>query len=112
MPYPRVSSSILDNEQIRQAFHQDLRIAHEKRDRASARLNEVMNDIPSGIPSPDGTDRIRQASQQSRDAQKEVMDSLTRLNNFLIHGTIPADLERKPAAIERREYKVEKTGTE
>ena len=111
MPPPVIKSN-LDSAKIRQALHQDLRIAHEKRDRASARLNEVMNDIPSGIPSPDGTDRIRQASQQSRDAQKEVMDALTRLNNFLIHGTIPAEMGRKPAFSERPGGKVQKTGRE
>src|SRR5436190_12397498 len=53
-------------EQVRQALHQEVRSANERREHALQWFSQVINDIPSGIPSPDGTDRIRQASEHIR----------------------------------------------
>jgi hypothetical protein len=78
-----------DRERILEVLNSDLRAAQQRRDEASAQFSEIMKNVPSGIPHPDGTDRIHQASQKYSQAQKEAMDALVRLNKFLAHGTIP-----------------------
>jgi hypothetical protein len=99
-----------DREQALAALNHDLRVAQQRRDEASALFSDIMKDVPSGIPHPDGTDRIHQASQKYSNAQKEAMDALMRLNKFLIHGTLPEDLERKPAQEESPKRSAKKSG--
>jgi hypothetical protein len=101
-----------ETERVRQALHQDVRMAHERRESAAARFHEIINQIPSGIPSPDGVDRIRQASHHWSYAQREVVDAQKRLENFLMYGTIPTELERKPTASERLEAREKKAGAD
>jgi len=69
-----------------------------------------MKDVPSGIPHPDGTDRIHQASREYSQAQKEAMGSLVRLNQFLVHATIPEDVEGKPAQVEVPKHSAKRSG--
>jgi len=99
-------------EQVRQALHQEVRSANERREHALQWFSQVINDIPSGIPSPDGTDRIRQASRAYSHARKALSDAVTKLNNFLVHGTIPPGLERKPVTSEKLNSAVKKAGAE
>jgi hypothetical protein len=66
-------------------------------------LPKVMDDIPSGIPHPDGTDRIRFASSEYKASREETTAAMKRLSDYLIRGMIPPDLERKPVAKESAE---------
>ncbi len=68
---------------------------------ATARVNAaseafilVMGDVPSGLPHPDGTQRIHNASRELSAARKEVMKAHSRLNDFLGQGIIPEDLKQ------------------
>ena len=54
----------------------------------------VMSDIPSGLPHPDGTQRIHNASSQMKDAREGMMTAHKRLNDYLSVGTVPEDLKR------------------
>jgi len=45
--------------QTLQTLRKDLHEAQERRQIASERFKEVVAEVPSGIPNPDGTDRIR-----------------------------------------------------
>ena len=60
---------------------------------ASEEFSSVMSDIPSGIPHPDGTQRIHEVSRELSAARKEVMQAHTRLNEFLSRGVIPENLK-------------------
>jgi hypothetical protein len=55
--------------------------------------NEVMNHIPSGLPHPDGVQRIRSISQDIAQAKKSVERAQSRLTEFLDSGTVPEDLK-------------------
>ena len=55
--------------------------------------NEAMNDIPSGLPHPDGVQRIRSISQDIANAKESVARAHSRLTEFLDHGTVPEDLK-------------------
>jgi len=61
---------------------------------ASEEFSDVMGDIPSALPHPDGTQRIHNASRELSAARKEVMWAHTRLNDFLSRGIIPEDLKQ------------------
>jgi len=67
-----------------------------RRDTAADLFKEILGDVPSGIPSPDGPERIRQASRDFGRTQTEMAAALGRLNDFIVHGVVPANLLRKP----------------
>ena len=55
--------------------------------------DEVMNDIPSALPHPDGVGRILSISQDIANAKKSISSAHSRLTEFLDRGTIPGDLK-------------------
>ena len=87
-------------EEIRQVLQEDFDAAQDRRIEASKLFAEVMNDIPSGIPHPDGTDRIRLASREYSSSRDVATAAMKRLSDFLIRGIVPPELERKPAVKE------------
>src|SRR5258708_4775687 len=61
---------------------------------ATEAFTAVTGDIPSGLPQPDGVQRIHNASRNLSVARDEMMKAHKRLNDFLQHGTVPDDLKR------------------
>jgi hypothetical protein len=92
----------LEPEQIRKLLEDDFEAAQQRRIEASKLFAEVMSDIPSGIPHPDGTDRIRLASREYSASRDAAMAAMKRLSDFLIRRIIPPELERKAAAKKAR----------
>ena len=88
--------SPLDPEQVRKVLQEALEAAQQRRAAASEHFTEVMAEIPSGLPHPDGTHRIRLASREYSGALAEMAAAIARLNEFLASGTIPPDLQGKP----------------
>ena|SRR5258706_2734232 len=60
---------------------------------ANEAFSSVMNQIPSGLPHPDGTQRIHNASRELDIAREEMMNAHTRLNGFVERGIVPEDLK-------------------
>ena len=100
---PSEQLTLLDHERIRKVLQSDVEAAQERRTKASERFTEVMADIPSGLPPSDGTDRIRIASREYSNSLVASTLAATRLNEFLIRGTIPPELERKDMGKELRD---------
>lgn len=100
---PLNPSEFVDPREIRQFLQDDFDAAQQRRIAASKRFTEVMNDIPSGIPHPDGTDRIRLASRDYSESREAATAAMKRLSDFLIRGIIPPELERKPVHGETRD---------
>ena len=61
---------------------------------ASESFCALANAIPSGLPHPDGTQRIHNASRQVTSARTAMLRSHRRLNDFLGRGIVPDDLTR------------------
>lgn len=66
---------------------------------ATAQHNEARSDfeasmVPNGLPHPDGTQRIRNASSRLSIARKNMMTAHHRLDGFLETGIAPEDLTR------------------
>jgi hypothetical protein len=54
---------------------------------------EIMRDVPSGLPHPDGSFRIEQASMKKRLAMEAYRLALRRFNKFILDGTVPKELD-------------------
>lgn len=80
--------------EVLNVLKQDLQAAAERSKAATAAFDAVMNEIPSGIPHPDGTRRIHNASREVTVARMEMLRAHHRLNDFLNAGVVPDDLKR------------------
>jgi hypothetical protein len=49
------------------------------------------------LPHPDGVQRIKNVSRDLALSRDKLNETVERLNNFMPHGTIPEDLQRKPS---------------
>ena len=58
---------------------------------ASAEFNSIMKDIPSGIPQPDGSLRIRQVAAKMNGAVRKHVLAVNRFSDFMVHGVPPED---------------------
>ena len=68
--------------------------ATERADDASDVFLAITGEVPSGLPHPDGTQRIHNASHELSVAREALMKAHRRLNDFLERGTVPEDLKR------------------
>ena len=68
-----------------------------ERNTASEAFEEVLHEIPSWLPHPDGAQQIRNASSALSVAREKMSVAMIRLREFEKLGIIPKDLKRKPA---------------
>jgi len=106
---PQVPDSV-DPQEIGQLLEDAFDAAQQRRIEASKRFAEIMDDIPSGIPNPDGTDRIHQASREYKESREAASAAMKRLSDFMIRGIIPPELERRPMAKEAPEPEKDSAG--
>lgn len=64
------------------------------RNEAVAAFETAIGQFPSGLPYPDGSQRIKNASSELSLARKEMMMAHSRLNDYLARRIIPEDLRR------------------
>jgi hypothetical protein len=79
-------------EEVRTQLQQELKDATERAATASAAFLAVTSQVPSGLPHPDGTQRIRNISHELAFARTDLMRAHSRLDDFLISGIAPDDL--------------------
>jgi len=65
---------------------------------ANQEFSETVGKFPSGLPHPDGVQRIKDASNKLNLARKEMMTAHERLNDFIERGIVPEDLKRSSGA--------------
>lgn len=79
-------------EKVHDLLQQELKQAAERAAAASAALLDVTSQVPSGLPHPDGTQRIRNMAHELAFARTELMRAHSRMDAFLVSGTAPDDL--------------------
>jgi hypothetical protein len=79
---------------VKTALLRDLQEATKRADEASDAFLAITTEIPSGIPHPDGTQNIHNASHKLTAAREAIMMAHTRLNDYLERGIVPNDLKR------------------
>jgi hypothetical protein len=82
-----------DYQRIRRILAEQFEAAVKHRNIASARFDEVRKDIPSGLPHPDGTQRIANASAEYVAALRDVGRAVQRIADFQTRGIVPDDLK-------------------
>ena len=76
-------------QQIRTALFQDVLEASARNSKATREFEEVIGQFPSGLPHPDGVQRIKNASNKLTIARKEMATAHDRLNDYLCRRIVP-----------------------
>lgn len=90
----KAAAGLSDKSKVHAALVQALAKATLQAELASTELNRVIADVPSGLPTPDGTQRIQNAGSALSAARKEVARAHGRINDYLSRGIVPEDLKR------------------
>jgi hypothetical protein len=83
----------MGSDEVLKVLRDDLEKGRKQSRLASDCFDAVIKDSPSGLPCPDDTERIRNAWAEYSESLKLMMSAMTRLNAFVVHGTVPHDLK-------------------
>lgn len=91
-PQTATTSPLATLEKVHDLLQQELKEATERAATASAAFLDVTSQVPSGLPHPDGTQRIRNIAHELAFARTELMRAHSRMDAFLVCGIAPDDL--------------------
>jgi hypothetical protein len=83
-----------EQERVSRILKQQLKDAMERRRLASLAFQEVTL-APSGLPHPDGTQRVMNASKAYSAALRNVTEAVKRRSAYIVTGITPDDLTRE-----------------
>jgi len=92
-----IASMETEHERIGKVLRDDFDAALKERDTASEAFDKVIHEIPSGLPHPDGIQRIKNTSHALSAAREKMIAAMIRLREFENRGIVPEDLKKKPA---------------
>ncbi len=78
---------------MREKLEENIRRNCHLRDEAWAIFSAALDEVASGIPHPDGTDRISLAARRFNYAYRECDRARDELIEFIVNGTAPADTD-------------------
>jgi hypothetical protein len=82
------------DQQIRSTLLQDILELTARVNEANREFEAIIGQVPSGLPHPDGVQRIKNASNKLSTARKELMKAHRRLDDHFGSEIIPEDLKR------------------
>ena len=82
------------DQQIRDILLQDVVERTAQNEQAIEEFEAIAGKIPSGIPHPDGVQRIKNASAKLATTRQELMKAHRRLDDHIGRGIVPEDLKR------------------
>ena len=80
---------------VREALTQEVLEMTARKVEAFGKFEAIMLQTPSGLPHPDGVQRIKNASNELSIARKEMARAYARLSDYVERGIVPEDLKRK-----------------
>jgi len=80
---------------VREALTREVLENTAKKSEAFRKFEATMLQVPSGLPHPDGVQRIKNASNDLSVARKEMARAYARLADYLDRGIVPEDLKAK-----------------
>ena len=83
-----------DDDGIQAALLEALSQAILRADTACSEFESISSEIPSGIPQPDRSKLIHNASRRLTQSRDKMVRARTRLNDYVDHGIVPEDLKR------------------
>jgi hypothetical protein len=81
-----------EEQNIRAILQRELITATARAHVATDAFNAILDDIPSALPQPDGTQRIHNVYRELSIARLQMMEAHSRLGDYLVSGIIPEDL--------------------
>jgi hypothetical protein len=84
----------MSDAEIRNILHREFQGAEGRAKAAIAAFAAVTTEIPSGLPHPDGTQRIHNASREVSLSRIGMMKAHNRLKDYLARRIVPEDLKR------------------
>jgi hypothetical protein len=85
-------NSTASDQDIRGALLQEILEYTARTGEAAREFEGVAGQVPSGLPHPDGVQRIKNASINLSTARKELMNAHKRLDDYFDRGIVPEDL--------------------
>ena len=82
-----------EHRRIGKILRDDFDAALKQQETASKAFVETIRDVPSGLPRPDGVQRIKNVSDALATAHDEMIEAMTKLRDFENRGIIPGDLK-------------------
>jgi hypothetical protein len=82
----------MDKPEILKTLLQEVVEATEESYLANRKFLDLVKDVPSGLPHPDGVQRVMNASTEGAHAREKLRSARTRLEHFREHGFVPKDL--------------------
>jgi len=81
-------------DEIERTLRREVEHFHKAYNIATNEFQNVAADIPSGLPCPDGTDRLINAGKAYRFAMNAYAKALEEYNDFVLTGSIPERLKK------------------
>jgi hypothetical protein len=82
-----------EEQNIRSILQRELTAATVRAHAATDAFHAIVDDIPSALPHPDGTQRIHNVYRELSIARRRMMEAHSRLGDYLVSGTIPEHLD-------------------
>ena len=82
-----------EEQNIRAILQRELVAATARAHAATDAFHAIVDDIPSALPHPDGTQRIHNVYRELSIARRRMMEAHSRLGDYLVSGTIPENLD-------------------
>jgi hypothetical protein len=83
-----------NEEQIIATLQQELEAATARANESSHAFLAIMAGVPSGLPHPEDSLRLKDALREQAAAREDAMRANSRLSDFLISGIVPEDIQR------------------
>ena len=83
-----------ESQAIGRRLIEELREAQRQFHEAGKKFDVIVEDVPSGLPYPDGTFRVHRAGKESQRALELYSRALRRYGDFILHNIIPEDLQK------------------
>ncbi len=82
-------------EEIERVLREELERARRAHDQAKETFSDIVADLPSGLPPPDGGMRIDKAGRAECSTLEAYAQAIREFNEFVIHGTVPERLKER-----------------
>ena len=77
---------------IRDVLKQRLDSAQAEYRTRNAQFEAIVKQVPTGMPQPDGINRVQSAGRNHHISLGRYMKALKNFTDFIMHGTVPDDL--------------------
>jgi len=91
---PGGGGTFIERLRIHRLLQAEYAAAMARMDSAAEQFHTVMREVPSGLPQPDGMQRIHNVSRSLSDARQKLTVARTRLDDFAVRGIVPDDLKK------------------